>query len=826
MKAPLIHIVLYTFLFNIFTPNSVIASEAKQSFYLPKPGVMVHLSPEFNPPVLKGLKVHPNNPFKFDFILDQGDSPKQEQLKSDANRLIKYFLASLTVPEKDLWVNLSPYEKDRIVPESFGQTEMGRDLLAQDYLLKQITASLIYPEGETGKKFWDKIYQQAQEKFGTTEVPINTFNKVWIIPEKAVVYENAEAGTAYVVESKLKVMLEEDYMSLSHAVIPERFSAKGGSASGGIRESSALGSQVVRDIVIPELTKEVNEGKNFAQLRQVYQSLILATWYKKKIKDSILTQVYADKNKIVGLVIPAKAGIHVEAIYQQYLTAFKKGVFNYIKDPDPNNVGSGAASAPRKYFSGGFDFSRTSMDIDGAMTTTQRMPDTTIARGKFVARVNLSPIGAKVKSDNLISDVQPIIEPATPITRKSDLDRLVEEPLLVAARHLYDLNIQTSQASANVRDIGFRNATLRFYYDGLSERNKRVVKGIPQIHIEQTDHGKFATIAIPIGRKTTVQQVQAASLVIVKRFYPQLLTWGFISRGDVIKEAKEMGEENLSEDVLERVAKIMLNLVLSDQKLFYDSQGKIYYASEELMRKAVDVQDIDFAMASDAFAKHGEEMYKQLLPKMEKLYGAPWVPQEVRDDIDGWRGFMGQISVPKAMQEYMSAVKEYGAGQYKDKSPEALEASGKWYDVFNNQLSAVFAIMDLSLMLGEAPDWHKDRGTYIQSFRRSYAMHYLRDLLVQKDPHKIQEIADEWQRLKSADTAQIAPTGGIDLTAQTMPLQVKDGGEAIKFDLNPAMLKGLQNAAGFIPVIIDIKPLVDLPLFLGASSQQSSLTPP
>ena len=91
---------------------------------------------------------------------------------------------------------------------------MGRDLLAQDYLLKQLTASLIYPEDATGKEFWNRIYAEAAEKFGTTNIPVNTFNKVWIVPEKAVVYENAKAATAYVVESKLKVMLEEDYLAL------------------------------------------------------------------------------------------------------------------------------------------------------------------------------------------------------------------------------------------------------------------------------------------------------------------------------------------------------------------------------------------------------------------------------------------------------------------------------------------------------------------------------------------------------------------------------------------------------------------------------------
>ena len=56
--------------------------------------------------------------------------------------------------------------------------------------------------------------KKQPKKFGTTNIPVNTFNKVWIVPEKAVVYENAKAGTAYVVESKLKVMLEQDYLSL------------------------------------------------------------------------------------------------------------------------------------------------------------------------------------------------------------------------------------------------------------------------------------------------------------------------------------------------------------------------------------------------------------------------------------------------------------------------------------------------------------------------------------------------------------------------------------------------------------------------------------
>jgi diguanylate cyclase (GGDEF)-like protein len=358
-----------------------------QDFYLPAPGVMVRLSPEFNPPVLKGIKVHPDNPFRFDFILDKGDGViANAQLKEESKKLIKYFLASLTIPEKDLWVNLSPYEKDRIIPNSFGLTEMGRDLLAEDYMLKQITASLIYPEDAVGRKFWRRIYEEAAKKYETTNIPISTFNKVWIIPDKAVVYENAKASTAYVVESRLKVMLEQDYLSLqkhtsgtandtdtaaSKALIPDTRSRS---------QVSLLGANIVREIVIPELTKEVNENKNFSHLRQVYNSLILATWYKKKIKDSILTQVYADKSRVAGINIDDPQ--EKEKIYQNYLRAFKKGVFNYIKEEqDPLTQ----ETTPRKYFSGGENFTNLS---DLAMTTLDHIDNARLGHENNLVEVS------------------------------------------------------------------------------------------------------------------------------------------------------------------------------------------------------------------------------------------------------------------------------------------------------------------------------------------------------------------------------------------------------------------------------------------------------
>lgn len=314
---------------------------------LPPPGERLVLSPVLQPPVLKGLRVYPDDPLRLDFILDPGTVAEPalpaDKFGQESGKLIRYFLAGLTIPEQDLWVNLSPYEKDRIIPEAFGQTELGRDLLAQDYVLKQITSSLLYPEDETGKAFWQRVYALAQEKYGTTDIPVDTFNKVWIVPDKAEVYENIQAGALYITDSRLKVMLDTDYRA-----------AQINTGEDGLSGDSAgnLARDVLREVVIPVLEKEVNEGEHFVLLRQVYQSLILAAWYKRKVRQSLLSSVYVNRKKISGVNIddPAEA----EEIWQRYTESFRKGVYTLLREEISLLDGE---LVPRKYFSGGANFS-------------------------------------------------------------------------------------------------------------------------------------------------------------------------------------------------------------------------------------------------------------------------------------------------------------------------------------------------------------------------------------------------------------------------------------------------------------------------------------
>ncbi len=142
--------VIFAFLANSF--GILPMARADVNIELPAPGTMVNLSPAYEPVMIKGLTVHKDNPFLFDFIVMSARTRcPASRLKKKAKSSSSIFWPALAIPDKDVWVNFSPYEKNKMIPEALGQTDMGRDLLEQDYILKQITASLIYPEKQLGK---------------------------------------------------------------------------------------------------------------------------------------------------------------------------------------------------------------------------------------------------------------------------------------------------------------------------------------------------------------------------------------------------------------------------------------------------------------------------------------------------------------------------------------------------------------------------------------------------------------------------------------------------------------------------------------------------
>ena len=333
-------LVLLLVVLLVFPPH-IVQARGISSLNLPVLGSLVNVSDVFVPLMLKGISIDKKKPLQFDFIVDSGNDEikSEEWMKKEAEQLIKYFLAGLTIPEEDLWVNLSPYEKEGIIPEGFGKTEMGRDLLAQDYLLKQLSASLMYPEGSVGKAFWKRLYQSYFKKEGLEGIAINILNKVWIVPDEAVVFEKGVSG--YVVKSTLKVLMEEDYL----AVKLEKEEGK------NAREEIKMAQRIMREEIIPEIEREVNEGKHFTKLRQIYHALILAKWYKQKVNNVIMENLYEGKNKLSG--IKAKDEDIAKKIYKEYVRSYKQGVFDYVKE---EYIVEKQEIVAQRYFSGGAEF--------------------------------------------------------------------------------------------------------------------------------------------------------------------------------------------------------------------------------------------------------------------------------------------------------------------------------------------------------------------------------------------------------------------------------------------------------------------------------------
>ncbi len=885
-------------------------------FHLPVPGVMVRLSPEYNPPILKGIKVHTDNPFKFDFILDKGDSfTKQEQLKTDAIRLIKYFLASLTVPEKDLWVNLSPYEKDRIIPPSFGQTEMGRDLLAEDYMLKQITASLIYPEDAIGKKFWKRVYEEAVKKFGTTNISVNTFNKVWIVPDKAVVYENAKVGTAYVVRSTLKVMLEQDYLALEknqsqpgdmfkselqgtcpqaecQPSEPLKVKASQGNTGTPTKDINALGSQIVREIVIPELTKEVNADKNFAQLRQVYNSLILANWYKKKIKDSILEQVYANKNKTAGIQYSSNNKNDVQLIYQRYLQAFKKGAYNFIKEEtDPLSQ----EMIPRKYFSGGMGFSAA-----------------------MLAKAEDFTDHASIVSDNgsqseLISaGVSPAARDAAMVKVGLEPEKIFnwgKDPYFMDAVHYFNKIIINVGSSNSIRPLTWLRA-IRLYEIFRGERYSREIRTQRLAYVKGLDSIMRRANTRVMGRERVLEEAVNLYFDFVTQHYfspdhGNVIIPGFDS---VLDESEIDKDRSHPANGHHRLAWFMMNFFLlrngytpfyfSNQEEYDDIRDRISFHGRILTRRPLahfDAKPMLRALIDDlqplpsrAMVSPGPmsdvTIIKRVSAEVGEFFGIDPGDIEAYLTADTVEARYQTRAAAKSVRVHYDNPIDVGLiykearvlfDKYKSDQPvETVESTQKPVvlvvdDVpiqlirMRNHLTDLgyFVLMALNGKLGlERLNQYPKIGLVITDYNmpggrgedflnsiphskfkgkpvivltsdakttigmlRPKFYDFVKDVLTKglystlnAALERVFPVDISPAMMTHTHSGMEATRGGVDFTANRTPLEIENSGKVgIHFKVDPAMLRELEDAPGFEPVIYNIQPMRSVRSFLG-----------
>src|SRR3989339_1726834 len=161
-------------------------------------------------------------------------------------------------------------------------------MLEADLKLKQDTALFTSPQTPQGKEYWNKLYKKAGELFGTENITIPTLTRPWIVPGEIILRESSDNNSkasqgAYIYKANLKVMLEEDYLKNSNQK-PVTSNQIYSFNDPRLKELNQYSTQLIRELILPKLTQKVNSSKDYANLRQVYFSLILARWFKETYK--------------------------------------------------------------------------------------------------------------------------------------------------------------------------------------------------------------------------------------------------------------------------------------------------------------------------------------------------------------------------------------------------------------------------------------------------------------------------------------------------------------------------------------------------------------
>ncbi|MDI6758532.1 MAG: metallophosphoesterase [Candidatus Omnitrophota bacterium] len=292
---------------------------------------------KFRPLHLRYLQYNPqeNN---FQLYLDRGTlkNPSSQEIEDTTKILLNYFFIGVALPNDIFWVNLRPDTEDNIIDDRLAQTDVGRIMLETDLQLKKDTAKFTSPETPEGRKYWDKLYKKAGEIFGSQNITIPTLTRPWIVPDEIIISETLDS--AYIYKATLKVMLEQDYLKGSAVYNFE---------NERLKELNEYSSQLIREIIIPKLTKEVNSSKRYASLRQVYYSLIMAQWFKVKFQ--------GEQGKYYGLInsqnlqnLNSKEPWLKTTYFKEYQKSFKDGEYN-IQEP----VYTPTGQVIRSYFSGG-----------------------------------------------------------------------------------------------------------------------------------------------------------------------------------------------------------------------------------------------------------------------------------------------------------------------------------------------------------------------------------------------------------------------------------------------------------------------------------------
>lgn len=293
----------------------------------------------FRPVHLRSLSFQPSVP-SVELVLDSGERiAAPAAARASADILMEYFLVGLSLPNDVFWVNLRPDSPHEIIDPRLEKTEVGRIMLEADVQLKKDLAGLTSLDTQTGRRYWEQLYAKAGQLFSGDTLEIPALTRPWIVPGEVIIAQTPNG--AYIYKATLSVMLEQDYLKDQQASF----------ADPRMKELNDYSSQLVRTLLLPQLVRQVNTARRYAQLRQVYYSLVLAQWFKQRYAGQRRAGAHPLIERIDSFNLKrltSKTAWSKMTYFKAYETSFSKG--EYRKE---EQLHSASGTVVRTYFSGG-----------------------------------------------------------------------------------------------------------------------------------------------------------------------------------------------------------------------------------------------------------------------------------------------------------------------------------------------------------------------------------------------------------------------------------------------------------------------------------------
>jgi cell wall-associated NlpC family hydrolase len=356
----------------------------------------------------------------FDLIL-KAKKTEEEDMGIDIQNTTKIgaiaFMTGLIVPDNRFWVNLAPWEPDRIIDEQLKQSEVGRIMLEADLQMKRDFSNYQNPcTNRTGKVLHDllddkreALIQQCMENFpgeikDVDNIWFRPVTRHWIVPDKVYAYTNE--SQIYIINATMAINSEPIANHTTFKVFHQSYEDLSDDCIKAINNSAKEYGEYYRELtdrmILPYVMADLNHGEKYAELRDVYVALSLAQWYKLKItpRMDIFQIPYLNEDSLdssYSAILKAKNSWSYIEIWNKLVYSFEYGEYKCCENTS-TKTSYGYHNSSQCDSTGGVEFSGIIghlIEIRGIPKQVQELIDSAILDG-FVDDGNDSLFGDRL----------------------------------------------------------------------------------------------------------------------------------------------------------------------------------------------------------------------------------------------------------------------------------------------------------------------------------------------------------------------------------------------------------------------------------------------